>query len=174
MPKKGLREQIKKFVAIAVVAISGVLSVTITTDIIRSIESTSSGRGWAKREDPYTNKLFVNWWRSVPKDSQKLAKGMYNDLVIGKLNPKEWIYVQERLAEARRDLQFAEKTLDGDIGAAFMSVISANGEVDAAYYKLKGRPELQKYLEPARAAVLQMRKLINEERKLQREEMRYR
>ncbi|HIH17473.1 MAG TPA: hypothetical protein HA282_05630 [Nanoarchaeota archaeon] len=85
----------------------------------------------------------------------------------GRITVQDLYFVHGKINDAGGWLTRARQFFNRQkLDKAFDCVINANSEIDKGNQRFKGRPELQKYFEPARAAVLKVRKELNEYRKL--------
>ena len=103
-----------------------------------------------------------------PAEQKRVMVDFYDAIFAGKISFQDAKFVVDKINSARKMALDARVAMNKDIIKARDIVINANSELDRANQRLKRAPELQKYLEPTRATVLNIRKQLVEYSKKQK------
>ncbi len=95
-----------------------------------------------------------------PKEQREVIVNFYDEIFAGNIAYKDAKYVLEKIKSAREMAFDAQIAIRKDSRKALDIIINANGELDRANQKLKAAPKLQKYLDPTRATILNIRKQL--------------
>lgn len=113
----------------------------------------------------YVENKRVDIYRDLtryPKEQRVILKDFYDEIFAGKITFQDAKYVLERIKSAREMALGAQIAIRKDNRKAFDIIINANGELDKANQKLKAAPKLQRYLNPTRATILNIRNQLAE------------
>ena len=119
----------------------------------------------------YVENKKVEIYRSLnkyPAEQRKVMIDFYDAIFAGKISFQDAKFVVDKITSARKIALDTRVVMNKDIVKARDMIINANSELDMANQRLKRSPELQKYLEPARATILNIRKQLVEYSKKQK------